>query len=225
MATYPAPVDAAFIDPDGPRTGRREDRRAHIMRVTVEVAATIGFRTMIVEDIAATAEIGCRTFYRYFPNKQAAFEAGHLQISEQLRAVAREAVDSAAGPLERAYAGFAALADFLAADPARADAVLVEGPSASPRAIEVCNDTMTYLVELFSELLADLPVRRKVPAIVTEMTVGGVREVAYARAIRGELHELPGMVPSLVQTAMTPYLGRSEAARACGLAAARAAAS
>lgn len=192
------------------------------MRVTVEVAATIGFRTMIVEDIAATAEIGCRTFYRYFPNKQAAFEAGHQQISEELRAVARTAVDSATDPLERAYAGVEALVAFLAADPARAEAVLIEGPSASPRAIEVCNETMGYLGQLFGELLADLPARRRVPEIVSEMTLGGVREVAYSRAIRGQLHELPGMVPALVQAAMTPYVGRGEAARVRELATTRA---
>jgi hypothetical protein len=42
--------------------------------------------------------------------------------------------------------------------------------------------------------------------------VGGIYEVVYGRVLRGEIKELPELLPDLTYSALLPYLGPEAAA-------------
>jgi AcrR family transcriptional regulator len=182
-------------------------RRRSILQATIDVAATVGFRGLTVDDIAATAGIAPRTFYRYFPSKQSAFEAGHRAICDEVLHVVRHGLTTEETPYARAVACLTNLTTYLAADPARAQVLLIEGPAAGPITIAACTETMDDLAEVLTEISGGRPQIAGVPPVVAEVVVGGVHEVVRTRAATGRLDELPGFVPALVRILATPYGG------------------
>ena len=42
---------------------------------------------------------------------------------------------------------------------------------------------------------------------MAETIVGGIYEVVYARIVRGEVSQLPELVPDLVHSVLFPYIG------------------
>jgi hypothetical protein len=66
----------------------------------------------------------------------------------------------------------------------------------------------------------DVPKSKRPPAVVAESIVGGIYEILYSRALRGEVDQLPGLVPDLLYSTALPYVG-SEKALAARRAAAR----
>lgn len=180
-------------------------RRRSILQATVDVAATVGFRGLTVDDIAATAGIAPRTFYRYFPSKQSAFEAGHRAICHEVRDVVRHRLSADDTPQDRAVACLTGLATYLSADPARAQVLLIEGPAAGATTIEVCTETMEDLAGVMTEISDGRAHLDTMPPVVAEVAVGGVHEVVRARAAAGRLDDLPALVPDLARILAAPY--------------------
>ena len=48
--------------------------------------------------------------------------------------------------------------------------------------------------------------------MTAETIVGGIYEVVYTRVLRGEIRDLPALVPDLTYAALLPYLGPEVAA-------------
>lgn len=187
------------------RPVRLVDRRRQLARAAVAVAATVGFAAMTIDDIAAFAGLARRTFSRHYPDKHAAFEVGYQEITDALRATVQAAYAGAATPAARTRACLQALADFLAEDPARAEALLIHGHAAGPETVEIHRETMRRLVALIMRNTADLPHPGGDARLLAETVAGGIYEVAYARTLRGQVRELPGMVPAWSAVVMAPY--------------------
>lgn len=185
-------------------------------RAAIDVAATIGYDAMTITDIADAAGVVRRTFSRYFADKQAAFEVGYLQIAEELREAVQTAYDSASTPPDRARAFLQALADFLAEDPARAEVLLIEGHAAGPGAAAVRDETMRRGVQLVLHNTADLPQPEGNARVLAETVVGGIYQVIYTRTLRGEVRDLPALVPEWTAVAMMPYVAIVEQTAAAG---------
>jgi AcrR family transcriptional regulator len=62
----------------------RDLRRTRLLEAAGRVFARLGFDRASVEDIAFEAGIGKPTVYRYFPSKEALFEATFAQILDEL---------------------------------------------------------------------------------------------------------------------------------------------
>lgn len=77
-----------------PRVRAREQNRAEVARVALDLFTERGFDHVTVDDIAAAAGISRRTFFRYFESKEAAALPGaHEQISELRAALADQPRD------------------------------------------------------------------------------------------------------------------------------------
>jgi AcrR family transcriptional regulator len=189
-----------------------ENQRERILAAVADVTSAGSYAELTVEGIIVTAGVSRRTFYEHFKNKDDAFLAAYDEIFSRLAERVFGAVEAAGGFEERASAGLSAFLDFLASEPAFARMCVVEVLAAGPEAIQRRNNAMRAFADLIdgnaNELLGDTVS----PALTAETIVGGIYEVIYSRVLRGEIRELPSLLPDLTYSALLPYLGPEAAA-------------
>jgi AcrR family transcriptional regulator len=102
------------------RTGLRERKRRRTQEALIDTALRLfeekGYDTVSVEEIAATADVSPRTFYRYFPAKEDVLLGGQDTEQATLRALA----ERRPGESDVDFIARAMLAGLAANDPARA---------------------------------------------------------------------------------------------------------
>jgi AcrR family transcriptional regulator len=79
-------------------------------------------------------------------------------------------------------------------------------------AIRRRNDTMAAFADLIDRNAQELLAGKVSPGLTAETIVGGIYEVVYTRVLRGEIRELPALLPDLTYSALLPYLGPEAAA-------------
>lgn len=170
------------------------------------MASAIGYDAMTIGDITREAGQPRRTFSRYFPDKEAAFEAGYREITADLRRTVQAAYDAHSTPPRRTWACLEALAEFLSSDPRRAEVLLIHGHAAGQGTAEVHCETMRRLVDLIMQNTAHLPQPLGDRRVVAETVAGGIYEVVFARTLRGQVRTLPDLVPEWATVVMAPYV-------------------
>jgi AcrR family transcriptional regulator len=190
-----------------PRAFVAQNQRERILSAVADVASAAGYRDMSVEDVIVTAGVSRRTFYEHFKNKEDAFLAAYDEVVSQLLAAVREAFESEDDVLGRLREGLAAFLNFIASEPAFARMCIVEALAAGPEAVSRRNAAMTAFAQIIDEQARELGTPLKPPALTAETIVGGIYEVVYTRVVRGEIRDLPSLLPDLVYSAMLPYAG------------------
>jgi AcrR family transcriptional regulator len=79
-ASTPPVAEAASL-----RERKKLATRRLLRRVTLDLVAERGLANVTVEDIAESAEVSPRTFFNYFPSKEAALFGGHPNRADELR--------------------------------------------------------------------------------------------------------------------------------------------
>jgi AcrR family transcriptional regulator len=184
-----------------------QNQRERILAAVADVVSGAGYAALTVEAVIVAAGLSRRTFYEHFKNKDDAFIAAYDEILERLTERVFEAVDSADGFAQRVAAGLATFLDLLAAEPGVARVCVVEVLAAGPEAIARRNDAMRTFSELIDRTAGELLPDASYPRLAAETIVGGVYEVVYSRVLRGEIKELPGLLPDLTYSALLPYVG------------------
>ncbi len=133
-------MDAVLPEPRlGPRRRRRDEARARVEHVALDLFRRHGFDQVTVERIAAEAGVGATTFYRYFGTKDGvlfAFQARWLQDV----AAAPDRVDAGAGRAEQVAALLAAVVADVEAqlDTVQLrDEIVARNPALMPRTLAV----------------------------------------------------------------------------------------
>jgi len=191
-----------------------QNQRERILRAVADVASVAGYSAMSVEDIIATAGVSRRTFYDHFKSKDDAFLAEYDVISGGLIERVTAVYDPSLSLAERAENCLNSVMDYFCEDPAFADMCIVEVLAAGPAAIERRDNSLRALAKIIDEAAKELPKRTLPPAITSQAIVGGIYEVMYSRILRGELEQLPGLVPDMVYALLLPFVGREDAAEA-----------
>jgi AcrR family transcriptional regulator len=160
-----------------------------------------------VEDVIVHAGVSRRTFYEHFKNKEEAFLAAYDAVVGQLFEQVAARVEEEESFAARVGAGLGAFLDFLSHEPAFARMCIIEVLAAGPDAVARRNGALRLfaaLIEDNAKRLVDEPLP---PALTAETLVGGVYEVLYSRVLRGEIRELPSLLPDLTYSVLLPYLG------------------
>jgi AcrR family transcriptional regulator len=189
-----------------------QNQRERILSAVGDVTSAAGYADMSVEDVIVTAGVSRRTFYEHFKNKQEAFLAAYDEVLGQLLSRVREAYEDEHTFADRGRAGLAALLDFMAREPAFARMCLVEALAAGPEAVQRRNAAMAVFAQIIHDNSRKLGTPNQPNQLTAETIVGGIYEVLYARIARGEIRELPELLPELLYSALLPYVGRRAAA-------------
>ncbi|HMJ96858.1 MAG TPA: TetR/AcrR family transcriptional regulator [Thermoleophilaceae bacterium] len=190
-----------------PRAFVVENQRARILSAVADVTSVAGFGEMTVEDVIVTAGVSRRTFYEHFKGKDEAFLAAFDAVLAQLLSSVREASEREKHGADRLRAGLAAFLDFVAREPAFARMCIVEALAAGGEAVKRRNAAMAAFARIIDENASALGTPVQPSALTAETIVGGIYEVIYTRVVRGDIRELPLLLPDLMWSALLPYVG------------------
>jgi AcrR family transcriptional regulator len=183
-----------------------ENQRERILSAVADVTSVAGYRDMSVEDVIVTAGVSRRTFYEHFKNKDDAFLAAFDAVLAQLLTAVREAFERETDPVGRLRAGLGAFLDFISREPAFARMCIVEALAAGSEAVNRRNAAMATFATFLDENARTLGTPPH-PQLTAETIVGGIYEVIYTRVVRGEIRELPQLLPELMYSVVLPYAG------------------
>lgn len=178
------------------------------------VVAEEGYSAASVSKVVTAAGVSRNTFYEHFANKEDCFLAAYDATVEQVMARVRLATSVTQTRQEALEAGFAAFLGFAAAEPEFAWLCVVEVLAAGPRALARRDEAMRRFGDFLEESRTDGG--PAVPPVMTEVVVGGLYEVIYARILAGEAATLPQLAPDVLYVWLAPFVGtaRATAARA-----------
>jgi len=194
-----------------PRAFVVENQRERILSAVGDVVSVAGYRDMSVEDVIVTAGVSRRTFYEHFKNKEDAFLAAYDAVLLQLLTLVQSAIDAEQTFPARMRAGLSAFLDFLAREPGFARMCIVEALAAGPEAIARRNGAMTAFATLIAENAREIGTPLEPQPLTAETMVGGIYEVVYTRIVRGDIRQLPELLPDLLYPALLPYEGKDAA--------------
>lgn len=199
------------------RGGAAADQRRRILEATAELIAGQGYQETTMEQIVRRARVGYKTFYKHFPDREAAF----LALLDAATAHTVERVEGAyereEGPWpDRVGAALGALFEDVAAHPAAARCVLVEATAAGNEAAAKHEAALKRLAKLLRPGRELNPRREKLPQTLEETLSGGVVWVLGQRLMAGEAAKLRALLPETLEFLLRPYVGEEEAAREAG---------
>ena len=191
-----------------------QNQRERLLVALAECLQERGYDGTTVSMIGQRAGVSKSDFYKQFESKDACFLAAYEdaveQIREQLTASLRRRMPSGRA---RVLAGLTALLGHLAAEPAQAQLVLVEGLRAGRGVYDLYQEALQSFVPLLREG-APAPAGGEPPPLATdEAVVGGIASLLARRVLAGETEKLPEFLPEIAEFALTPYLGAAEARR------------
>jgi AcrR family transcriptional regulator len=190
-----------------------EHQRERLLAAIADSLDEHGYDRTTVAAISGRAGVSKSDFYRHFANKDECFFAAYDAAVERLREEVLEACQEQARWADGICAGLAAVLARLAAEPALANLLLVEGLRAGPG----ISGRFQAAVESFVPYVrAGAPTGTSAgrpPEAADEAVVGGIASLLGRRVLAGEVSRLGEFLPDFAEFALTPYLGAAEARR------------
>ena len=174
------------------------------------VVAEQGYAETTIKMVLKRARMSATTFYANFRGKEDAMLAAIDRAGAQIVSVVLPAFRRAPDWPRGIRAGFGALFNFLASQPALARLIAVEAYAAGPAAADRRVETLQPLEALIEEGRGRAP---KVPRIAAEAIAGGIYTLAYRRVREAGPEGLPTLAPICTYIALAPFLGAEEACR------------
>jgi AcrR family transcriptional regulator len=192
-----------------------QNQRERLIAGLTEVLYEVGYQKTTVSLIGARASVSKSDFYKHFQSKDECFFAAYEAAIEKIRKVV---VDTCAAQKKadwevRVRDGISALLAYLAADPGLASISLVEGLRAGRGVYDRYQAAVESFVPYLREGAPTTPDGAPVPAATDEAVVGGIASLLGRRVLAGEAEQIHELLPDVLEFALTPYLGATEARR------------
>jgi AcrR family transcriptional regulator len=199
------------LSPDFVARNQRERLIAGLTQALYEV----GYQKTTVSLIGQRAAVSKSDFYKHFESKDDCFIAAYDTAVEQIRGRVAEACDAAAGEPwpPRVSAAIDALLKLLAAHPAVASMVLVEGLRAGRGVYDRYQVAIESFVSFLRQGAPPSPGGGEVPEATGEAVVGGVGSMLGRRVLAGEAEQLGQLFPEILEFVLSAYLGVEQARR------------
>ena len=190
----------------------------------VEAVARHGFAGTTLRELVTLAGVSKTTFYEHFDSKQDCF----LQTFDEIIAQATERVSAAyrePGDFrERLLAGLTSFMELAVEEPAAASLAGVESLTLGAAGVAHRERGSAAFEVMIRQSFDHSPSAIEVSDLIVRAIVGGIRGVVHHRLRSGQVEQLPGLVPELVDWALCYQREPSAAMTAAAEAASRAAA-
>jgi AcrR family transcriptional regulator len=190
-----------------PREVVAESQRERLLVAMADAVAAKGYVAVAVADVIERAGVSRRSFYEHFSNKEEAFLAAYELVLDQLLSGVTSAFATGETWTSRVRRGLAAFLNLLAAEPVLAQVCVVEALAAGPRALARRSAAMEAFQVLLQPPPDDTLATSSAPPVAVEAIVGGIYEVIYSRVTSHRTDELPTLLPSLLHSALLPFVG------------------
>jgi AcrR family transcriptional regulator len=199
------------LSPEFVARNQRERLIAGLTKALYEV----GYQKTTVSLIGQMASVSKSDFYKHFESKDdcffAAYDSAVARIRE--RVLDECTVQHGEDWQTRVRAGIESMLTLLAADPALASIFLVEGLRAGRGVYDRYQAAVESFVCDLREGAPKGPDGDEVPAATDEAVVGGIASLLGRRVLAGEAERIGELAPVVLEFALTPYLGATEARR------------
>jgi AcrR family transcriptional regulator len=192
-----------------------QNQRERLIAGLIEVLYEAGYQKTTVSLIGERASVSKSDFYKHFQSKDDCFYAAYEEAIERIRKVV---VDACAAHDKSDWSprmcdGIAALLTLLARDPALASISLVEGLRAGRGIYDRYQAAVESFVPYLRQGAPPTPDGDPAPAATDEAVVGGIASLLGRRVLAGEAEQIDKLLPDVLEFALTPYLGATEARR------------
>lgn len=192
-----------------------QNQRERLIAGLIDVLYEVGYQRTTVSLIGQRAAVSKSDFYKHFASKDdcffAAYEAAIERIRKQVQDACTQHDEGEWSP--RVRDGIAALLTSFACDPALATISLVEGLRVGPGVYDRYQAAIESFVPYLREGAPAAPDGGQVPEATDEAVVGGIASLLGRRVLAGEVEQLGELLPEVLEFALTPYLGATEARR------------
>jgi len=195
-----------------PREFIAANQRGRVIAAIVDTVGEGGYDAATVATVAGRAGISKSDFYKHFASKDECFLIAYDEAVERVREDVLASWADESGWAQRVCAGLAAALAGLAATPARASLLLVEGLRAGPAAYERFQGAVDSFVP-YVRTGAPVATGAARSAVADEAVVGGIASLLGRRVLAGEAAHLDRFFPELAEFALTPYLDAAAARR------------
>jgi AcrR family transcriptional regulator len=185
-------------------TGSSE--RERLLAALIEVAAERGYGETTIDSILERAELDRPAFDRHFRGKYDCFLTAWQEQNEECLETMVRAYESCEEWPDRLRAVAYEVIRGLSRDPGRASfgvEVLAAGDAARARR----DMTMRVIAALIDAGRQEMDDPESVPHTTAEALAGSAYGQIYSRVVRGDVDELPALVPQLMSAVVMPYLG------------------
>jgi AcrR family transcriptional regulator len=196
-----------------PREFVAQNQRERLLASLAECLEENGYDETTVSTIGKRAGVSKSDFYNQFESKDACYIAAYDDAVERIRARVLADCEEAGEWASGVLAALAALLDLLAAEPAQAGLVLVEGLRAGRGVYDRYQAALQGFVPYLREGAPAPAGGEAPPATTDEAVVGGIASLLARRVLAGETATLGEFLPEIAEFALTPYLGAAEARR------------
>jgi AcrR family transcriptional regulator len=154
-------------------------QRGRLLQAMVEAVGERGYAETNVRDVIERAGVSRKTFYELYETKDDLLFAVYDDAAKCLRGVVRHAYENGVTPGERIDAALHVLLEWVDSERHLARVCMLEVPTSGLAGQKRLTATLSWLSSVVAEILADLDV----PALMPELIVGGIHQMAVHRLV------------------------------------------
>jgi AcrR family transcriptional regulator len=188
-----------------------ESQRERLLAAIVQEVAGKGYRATTITEVVKLASVSTRDFYEHFDGKEPCFLAAFAAVYDHLESLVRAAGATESDWPHQVIAALQAALQFFAAEPELARFCVVEPVSATPATAVRFREAVLACVPALARGRAEMGHGGSLPESTEDSLLGGIVSLATRSILADETDRLPALLPSMVEFALTPYLGAERA--------------
>jgi AcrR family transcriptional regulator len=196
-----------------PRPSTAGTARERIITATAQMIGEVGYRSMTVGDIAATAGVSRRGFYHAFATRQDAVIAAYEDAFATTVAACTPAFFAGGSWPERVWGGARAFTRCFIEHPQCAYIGFVECYSLGKGFVPRVHETQLAFTIFLEDGYRQRPEAQLLSRSCSDLTAATIFEAGFQATLRGVGQLMRAMQPLAVYMALTPFLGRDAAAQ------------
>lgn len=190
-----------------------ESQRERLLAAVATLVAERGYAGTTITEIAKTASVSNRVYYKNFGDKKEAFIAAFDAVAVHLRAlIADAAADAGVDCADQLVAALRTTLTFFDSEPELAQLCLVVPFTATPEIAAHLRDAIAGAVPYLAQCRGLHDGGSELPDSTEDSLIGGIIG-QLSRSLLNESGPLIDLLPDLVEFGLSPYLGTVTARR------------